>query len=158
MKAKFGKHPDVLTDAQSMRASETCSTRESAKSDWARGTRLILIWGLPSAILVASAWIDSRHMVLVWPSLLTWMGVACLLNARRCHRLHCYLTGPYFVLLALVALLHGLGIVPLGPRGGSILSIALIVGGPLLVYVPEWILGRYRMPAGDRYPQLTEDQ
>jgi hypothetical protein len=49
-----------------------------------------------------------------------------------------------FLLLALTSLLYGLGVVPLGSRGWSMLSVALVVGGPFLVYVPEWLLGRYR--------------
>jgi hypothetical protein len=58
MMAKSSEHPDVLA-------------------------------GLPTpiAILVVSAWIGGRYRIVVWPTLLTWMGVACLLNARRCHRL-----------------------------------------------------------------------
>src|SRR5262249_53094295 len=96
-------------------------------TDWARGPRLLLVWGLPIVILAASRWIGERYLVVLWPTLLTWMGAACLLNARRCHRLHCYLTGPYFLLLALAALLYGLGVIPLGSRGWSVLSIALVV-------------------------------
>jgi hypothetical protein len=151
MMAKFGEHPDVLA-ALPTRPAESYANCKTGKDDWARGIRLLLIWCLPIPILVASAWIGGRYLVVVWPTLLTWMGAACLLNARRCHRLHCYLTGPYFLLLALTALLYGLGVVPLGSRGWSMLSVALVVGGPFLVYVPEWILGRYRVPAVDRRP------
>src|SRR5882757_2614889 len=129
------------------KAAESCTNSATETRDWARGTRLVLFWCLPIVILVASSWIGGRYLAVVWPVLLTWMGLACLLNARRCHRLHCYLTGPYFLLLALAALLHGLDVVPLGDRGWSMLSVALLVGGPLLVYVPEWALGRYRNPA-----------
>lgn len=146
---KFGEHLDLLA-ALSTRPTESCANSDREKDDWARGTRLLLVWCLPMAILVVSAWIGGRYLVVVWPTLLTWMGVACLLNARRCHRLHCYLTGPYFLFLALTALLYGLGVVPLGSRGWSMLSVALLVGGPFLVYVPEWILGRYRVPTIDR--------
>jgi hypothetical protein len=73
------------------------------------------------------------------------MGAACLPNARRCQRFHCYLTGPYFLVLALTSLLYGFGILPLGARGWSMLSVDLAVGGPCLVYVPEWSFGRYRV-------------
>ena len=54
--------------------------------------------------------------VLMGRRLLTWMGAACLHNARGCGRLHCYLTWPYFLLLALISLLYGVGVVPLGAR------------------------------------------
>jgi hypothetical protein len=32
------------------------------------------------------------------------MGVACIVNALRCGRVHCYLTGPFFLLMAVIAL------------------------------------------------------
>lgn len=80
---------------------------------------------------------------LIWLALLASMGTACLLNARRSRRLHCYHTGPYFLLLALIALLYGLRVLQLGARGWSILSVALVVGGAFLVYVPERLFGRY---------------
>jgi hypothetical protein len=151
MMALFGEHPNV-TAAPPTRPAESYADCNTNKDDWARGTRLLVIWCLPIAILLVSAWIGGRYLIVVWPPLLTWMGVACLLNARRCRRLHCYLTGPYFLLLALTALLYGLGVVPLGSRGWGMLSLALVVVGPLLVYVPEWILGRYRRPEVDRGP------
>lgn len=130
------------------------SEQPDDKRDWARGTRLLLIWCVPIAILVGSSWIGGRYLVIVWPTLLTWMGAACLLNARRCRRLHCYLTGPYFLVLALTALLYGIGVVPLGPRGWSMLSVALIIGAPFLIYVPELAYGRYRAATG-RSPSVA---
>jgi hypothetical protein len=112
-------------------------------NDWARGTRLLLIWCVPVAGLLVSDRIGGPFQIIAWPVLLTWMGAACLLNARRCRRLHCYLTGPYFLLLALISLLYGLGVFALGARGWSILSVALVDGGVFLVYVPERLFGRY---------------
>jgi hypothetical protein len=85
-----------------------------------------------------------RSLVAVWPLALLWMGVACLWNAARCGRVHCYFTGPFFLLLALLSLLHGLGIVSLGPNGWQGIGVALLVGGCLLACAPELLLGRYR--------------
>lgn len=111
--------------------------------DWARGTRLLLIWCLPLAGLLLSDQIGGRLRVIAWPTLLTWMGIACLLNARGCRRLHCFLTGPFFLLLAVGSLFYGLGLLSLGPRGWSTLSLILLLGGLFLFYVPEWLFGRY---------------
>jgi len=122
----------------------------SAPNDWARGLRLFLIWGVPAAILLVTAFLAGRYRVIFWPILLTWMGSACLLNAHRCRRLHCYLTAPFFLSLAVISLLHGSGVLALGARGWLMLSIALFVGGPLLIYVPERAFGRYRMRGGAR--------
>jgi len=115
-------------------------------ADWARGIRGCLTWGIPIAILLLSPEIGTRYLVIVWPVLLTVMGVACLLNARRCGRTHCYVTGPFFLLLAGVALLYGIGLLPLGSRGWSTLSLALVIGTVGLCFGSEWILGRYRAP------------
>ena len=138
--------PSALSTPNRTSAGTKCSgeaCEPNARGDWAHGTNLMLIWCLPIAFLALSAWMGGRFQIIAWPTLLTWMGVACLLNARRCRRLHCYLTGPYFLLLALSSLLYGLGVLPLGARGWSMLSAALAVGGLFLFYVPEWLLGRY---------------
>jgi len=117
------------------------------RSDWFRGLRGCMTWGIPAVILSASSWLPERVLVLVWPPVLTFMGVACVLNARRCGRIHCYLTGPFFLVLAAVALLYGIGLLPLGPHGWSTLSLVLVIGALTLVCVPERILGRYRGPS-----------
>lgn len=119
--------------------SEISSTRRDA--DWTRGIRGCLTWGIPAALLILS---PVQYFVIVWPTMLTFMAAACLLNARRCGRIHCYFTGPFLLVLAGVGLLYGLGVLPLGARGWSTLSLALVIGSLVLIYVPEWILGRYR--------------
>jgi hypothetical protein len=57
-----------------------CTT---GRADWARGIRGCLIWGIPIAILLISPGMGTRDLVIVWPGLLTLMGVTCLLNARQ---------------------------------------------------------------------------
>ncbi len=61
----------------------------------------------------------------------------------RCGRVHCYFTGPFFFLVALAALLHGLHIVPLGSKGWQWLGLIAIAGTTLLLTVPERLWGRY---------------
>ncbi len=117
--------------------------------DWARGGKAFLIWCVPAAALLISALMGGPYLVVVWPSLLSFMGVACLLNARACGRMHCYVTGPFFLLLAIVAVLHGLGIVGLGSRGWLVLSAVFVMGGAALTWMPEWLFGRYRNRSDD---------
>lgn len=109
--------------------------------DWAHGVRGCLTWGIPAVLLIIS---PVQYFFTVWPTVLTFMGVACLLNARRCGRIHCYFTGPFFLVLAGIGLLYGLGVLPLGAGGWSTLSVALVTGSAILLCVPEWIFGRYR--------------
>ena len=117
---------------------------KAPRTDWASGLRGCLTWGIPAAVLITT---PVQYFAIVWPAVLTFMGVACILNARHCGRIHCYFTGPFFLLLALVGLLYGLDVVPLGTRGWSMLSIALVVGAVAFLYVPEWLWGRYRSSA-----------
>jgi hypothetical protein len=104
----------------------------------------ILLWVVPIAVLVISANLGGLYAAVAWPLALGFMGVACLVNARRCGRLHCYFTGPYFLLLAGASLLYGLGLLDSGKRGWSWLLLALLGGAIVFMCVPEWLFGRYR--------------
>jgi hypothetical protein len=78
------------------------------------------------------------------------MGAACILNALRCGRLHCYLTGPFFLLMAAATLLHGFEILWLGPNGWLWLGLTLVVvGGGILWYLPERLWGKYSSRSPD---------
>lgn len=113
-------------------------------NDWARGTRGLLLFGLPVLILLLGGFLPERHLVILWPLVLAFMGTACLLNARGCGRVHCFFTGPFFLVMAALALLYGLGVVPLGPHGWDRLGLILLVGAVALCCGPELLFGRYR--------------
>ena len=123
----------------------------SDRRDLASGPRFWLIFILPIVVLsftgtVRTPFLDrvlAPYLVVIWPVLLTFMGGACLYNARYCGRLHCYITGPFFLLLAAVALLYGLGWLPLGSNGWTWLANLLILGSIVLTFVPERIFGKY---------------
>jgi hypothetical protein len=72
------------------------------------------------------------------------MGIACLLNASQCGRVHCRFTGPFFILGAAVCLGYGLGLLPFGPSGWKWIGWVTILGAIVLTCIPELILGRYR--------------
>lgn len=112
-------------------------------ADLARGMPGVVIWGVPVVALSISAHLGGVYPTIVWPLALTFMGSMCLWNARRCGRLHCYFTGPFFLLLAVASLLYGLGILALGKHGWSDLSLVLLAGAVLLICIPEWFFGKY---------------
>ena len=60
---------------------------------------------VPGVIAAAAFFGAGRHpgLLLIRAAACVVMGLACLVNAARCHRLHCYITGPYFLLLAVAA-------------------------------------------------------
>ncbi len=72
------------------------------------------------------------------------MGVACIVNALCCGRVHCYLTGTFFLLMALIALSYGLGILHLSGNGWNLLGLLTLIGAIALWYLPEMFLGKYR--------------
>lgn len=106
----------------------------------------IAIYWLPIAVLIVSGFftISNTWRSAIWAVALITMGAGCVFNALRCGRVHCYATGPFFLLLAAVAILYGLGIAPLGPRGWNTIALVTLVGGVALYYLPELFFGRYR--------------
>lgn len=108
-------------------------------NDLVRGRRSFLIlWGVPLALIaVGLVWIQARAWL--WVPALTMAGLACLANARRCGRLHCFLTGPLFLLGAAATLASRLGIV--GLKSSSILAAMVI--GTAVGYAAECIRGCY---------------
>lgn len=115
----------------------------SQTDDWAaRNASWMIGWGVPAIALAAAAFSDLE--MLVWAPMLTWMGIACLINARRCGRMHCHFTGPFFLLMALLSLLYGTETLSLGEHGWAILGAAIAIGWLALHLVPERLWGRYR--------------
>jgi hypothetical protein len=80
----------------------------------------------------------------VWVVALAILGAACTVNALRCGRVHCYVTGPFFLAMAIVALLYGVGVIPLGTNGWNFIGGAVLIGALILCCLPEALLGRYR--------------
>jgi hypothetical protein len=138
----------VNVEESSRSVTDICTGK---RHDLASGLRLWLIFILPIIFLsltgsVRTPLMDRAlvpYLVVIWPVLLIFMGAACLYNARNCGRLHCYITGPFFLLLALVALLYGLGWLPFGSHGWKWLADMLVIGGIALTLVPEWLFGKY---------------
>lgn len=109
------------------------------QADLARGWRGRVIWGVPWILLIVGAY---------WNALLYWLwipgfvmaGAACAWNARRCGRLHCYVTGPLYLLAAACLACAAAGFIELRP--GPFLVV--VVGISLLAQLAERPFGRYR--------------
>jgi hypothetical protein len=120
----------------------TCESRDILSSR----LRVFLLYWLPAiAIVIAGVpAISSGWRTVVWTVALGTMGVACIVNALRCGRVHCYVTGPFFLLMALIALSYGLGMLHLGGNGWNLLGLIALIGTVALWYLPEMFLGKYR--------------
>ena len=121
---------------------ERCARRDLV----ANSRTLTLFWVLPATTILTTGYLADVEWVITisWTLSLLVMSVACLANARGCGRIHCYFTGPYFLLLALVSFAHGIQLLPLGRNGWRIIGSALLIGSVLLCVVPELLRGRYR--------------
>lgn len=98
-----------------------------------------LLWGAPIVALIVGGFVEAFTRMLLWTPALLVAGSACIVNARRCGRLHCYVTGPLYLVAALASVLAGMQLAPLLWSW-----IALwVIGGTILAYVPEWMRGKY---------------
>jgi len=123
-----------------------CDTTGESR-DIFSGTWLCLVLFVVPAIgiaVTAGSDFGGGLRTVVWTAALGIIGTACIANAVRCGRLHCYVTGPFFLALAVVTLLHGLGVVPLGRNGWSLIGLAILIGAIVLCCVPEMLFGKYR--------------
>jgi hypothetical protein len=101
-------------------------------------------WGLPIAIGLAADFLHLPFRIgaALCAVLFLWMATGCLLNAMRCHRLHCYISGPVFLLGALFATGVALGIVAVSAHTfGNVVGATLILA--LLSFVPEFVWKKY---------------
>jgi drug/metabolite transporter (DMT)-like permease len=121
---------------------ESCAQPDLVRNSKTR----LLLWGLPVAIILVTGYFAGGGWIMTigWTLSLAVMGAACLVNARGCGRTHCYFTGPFFLLMAVASLLHGVQVLSLGPNGWRFIGAGLVLGGILLYVVPESIWGRYR--------------
>lgn len=117
------------------------------------GRRLegFVLWQLPLIVFVAGMLVGPIWRTALWTAALAVAGTACVANAARCGRLHCFFTGPFYLLVAVATLTYGLGVLPPGPRGWGWIGLVVALGNCFFGYVPEWIWGKYvtrARPAG----------
>jgi len=119
-------------------------TTTNASADWVGSTRTkLLAWGLPHAALVAGLLVVVPARTVIWIVALAWMGVACILNARRCGRTQCRFTGPYYLVMIIPVLGLGLGIVPAGLFGWLVLGAFIILGSKTIWWATERARGKF---------------
>src|SRR5258708_3528485 len=88
------------------------STVAKSTADWVGNARTsILAWWIPKSVIVAGLFAAIPVRAVVWTVALTWMGAACIMNARRCGRTHCRYTGPYYLAMVVPVLMLASGLV-----------------------------------------------
>lgn len=128
-----------------MNTAKTNRLPKSSAMDWVRNPISFAIWWvipIVAGVLTDFLPLSQSAAALIWAGALAWMGLGCVLNARRCHRRHCYFSGPVLLAGAIVVAVHGWGLVPLGPNGLN-LTLWTTFGLVALSFLPELVWGRY---------------
>ena len=108
------------------------------------GRTMFLFCCLPACAFALGFFVSPGLRTVLWTLSLGFMGTLCLLNASRCGRVHCYFTGPFFILGAIASLGYGIGLLPFGPSGWKWIGNIMIIGAIVLTAIPECVFGRYR--------------
>ena len=112
--------------------------------DWLRSPRAsLLAWWVPYAAIVAGLFTPVPVRAAIWTIALVWMGVACILNARRCGRTHCRYTGPYYLAMIAPVFLLAAGIGSAGFYGWLILGVLILAGSRAIWRATEHAWGKF---------------
>ncbi|HEY2444712.1 MAG TPA: hypothetical protein VGI20_03130 [Rhizomicrobium sp.] len=112
--------------------------------DWARRPASLAFWWVLPIVVGASASVLGLSLAaaaFTWAGAFAWMGTGCLLNAWRCTRLHCFVSGPVLWLGAIAAALVGSGAISGVHALNNVVSITAVLA--MLSCIPEMIWGRY---------------
>lgn len=90
----------------------TIDPKRLESHDFARGWGIALIWGPPLALVLFAEFASPIfHLMFATTGILAvagtfWFGIACLTNAVRCGRTHCWVDGSLMPILAVGGLLN----------------------------------------------------
>lgn len=120
------------------------SAISKSATDWVDDARTyFLAWCIPKGAIVAALFASVTLRAVVWTVALVWMGVACILNARRCGRTHCRYTGPYYLAMILPVVLLASGTVAATFHGWLALAALIVFGGWVIWWATELAWGKF---------------
>jgi len=114
------------------------ATSSCSKRDLAASRSGLWFWGLPALLLLVGVFWGGVRAPL-WSVAFLVGGAACVANATRCGRTHCYFTGPLYLGLSAASALIGVGAIS---WSWLWVGSAFLIG-TLLAYVPEFLGKRY---------------
>lgn len=128
-----------------MAESRSCAPVDSAQSrDWLRQPiGCIFWWGMPISLGISTNFwhLPLAKTALIWAIALAWMGTGCALNAFRCGRRHCLISGPVLWLGAIATLCVALGVLSGRNALGEIVNGTIALAA--LTFLSEWFWGLY---------------
>jgi len=109
--------------------------------DWLRGPRTILLaWGIPWIAVITGLLAPIAVRTAIWIIALSWMGTACILNAKRCH---CRYTGPFYLAMIAPVVALGCSFVSAQIYAWLILAGVILPGSGLLWWATERAWGKF---------------
>jgi len=120
---------------------ESVAARDNARNPigW------FISWGVPILTIFAVNVLILQSEVKMWAVVTSfaWIGTACLANAMRCSRVHCWFTGPWCLLTA--ACLLGVALHTPIIGGLSFTTVANFGGASAIALwlLPELFFGKY---------------
>ena len=112
--------------------------------DWLRTPRTsLLAWWIPKAAILAGLLVPMTVRAAIWIIALFWMGMACILNARRCGRTHCRYTGPYYLAMIAPVLVLTSGIVSTDLYAWLFLGVLILAGSRIIWWATERAWGKF---------------
>ena len=115
--------------------------------DWLSSPRASAsAWWIPKAVIVAALFVPPPARTGIRIIALIWMGIACILNSRRCGRTHCRYTGPYYLAMIAHVLALGSGILEADFLGWIVLAVIILVGSKLIWWATERAWGKFSYP------------
>src|SRR5438876_11469340 len=112
--------------------------------DWLRSPRTnLLAWWIPQAAILAGLFVPVPVRSVIWIIALTWMGTACILNARRCGRTHCRYTGPYYLAMIAPVLVLASGVISVDFYAWLSLAVLILGGSMIIRWATERAWGKF---------------
>jgi hypothetical protein len=96
------------------------------------------LWRVPLLAFVVGILVGQPGRQLLWTPAFVVAGVACIVNARRCGRLHCFMTGPLYLIAAVAT-------IAAAPWSWIAFSV---VAGTIAAYAVERYRGKYDTAQG----------
>ena len=114
-------------------SSQSCEPRDLTRQRWSQ-----FLWAV-SLLAFVAGWLFPGFRAVLWPVGLMLAGLLCVANAARCGRLHCYITGPLFLLGGIVSALRGCGVLSWSwDTIGTLMVVGLVTA-----YLSECCAGKY---------------
>jgi hypothetical protein len=112
--------------------------------DWLRNPRTnLLAWWIPQTVVFAGLLVPVSARTVIWVIALAWMGIACILNAKRCGRTHCRYTGPYYIGAVVPVIVLGLVPISMSFYGWVALAVLILGGSKVIWWVSERAWGKF---------------